>query len=119
MLPVSDTDDSIQSSDTTLSIDSPVDDVMLQETLPTAERRIIKIETPRLLAELDTLGARITSWKLKEYDGVENQPIELISPDDPLHYPGSIRVNGLDAFNDIVFTSSFDGDSIGDRKSVV
>ncbi len=113
MLPVSDTDDSIQSSDTTLSIDSPVDDVMLQETLPTAERRIIKIETPRLLAELDTLGARITSWKLKEYDGVENQPIELISPDDPLHYPGSIRVNGLDAFNDIVFTSSFDGDSIG------
>ena len=113
MLPVSDTDYSIQSSDTTLSIDSPVDDVMLQETLPTAERRIIKIVTPRLLAELDTLGARITSWKLKEYDGVENQPIELISPDDPLHYPGSIRVNGLDAFNDIVFTSSFDGDSIG------
>lgn len=113
MLPVSDTDYSIQSSDTTLSIDSPVDDVMLQETLPAAERRIIKIETPRLLAELDTLGARITSWKLKEYDGVENQPIELISPDDPLHYPGSIRVNGLDAFNDTVFTSSFDGDSIG------
>ncbi|MGB3977230.1 MAG: membrane protein insertase YidC [bacterium] len=111
-LPVSNTDLSAQSSDPTMLIDNPVDAVEPHETIPPAERRTIKIETPRVLAELDTLGARITSWKLKEYEGVENQPIELISPDDPLHYPGSVRINGLDAFNDTVFASSFDGKSI-------
>jgi len=56
-----------------------------------------------VIAELDTKGAKISSWRLKNYDGVKGQPIELISPENPLFYPGELRVNGQVAFNDQVF----------------
>ncbi len=88
------------------------DDDFLHETIPAPERRQIQIETSLVIAELDTLGGRITSWKLKDYDGIENDPIDLISPMDPLHYPGDLTVNGLDIFNSTVFSTTFNMDHI-------
>jgi YidC/Oxa1 family membrane protein insertase len=88
------------------------DDTVYSDAIPASDRHTIRIETSRVLAELDTLGARITSWKLKDYEGQKNQPIELISPENPLHYPGDIRINGLAAFNDVVFTTAFDETSV-------
>ncbi|MBN1879299.1 membrane protein insertase YidC [bacterium] len=81
------------------------------DTLPVPEKRRIHIETDFVIAEIDTTGGRITSWRLKDYLGVEEQPIELISPDDPLFYPGDIRLNGRMDFTHTTFAANIDGDS--------
>lgn len=110
--PTPESESGTQASTDLSTVDLPVDDTVYSDMIPTGDRHIIQIETSRVLAELDTLGARITSWKLKDYEGQKNLPIELISPENPLHYPGDIRINGLAAFNTVVFTTAFENTSV-------
>ncbi len=80
-------------------------------TTPVPEQRVIRIETSLVTAELSTTGGHVSSWKLKDYKGLENLPIEIISPDNPLCYPGDLRVNGHNLFSSAVFSADADSDS--------
>lgn len=78
---------------------------------PVPERRKIRIETSVAIAEIDTEGARITSWKLKKHLDQEKQFIEMIPSDNPVFYPGDIRINGQTAFCTTLFSADTDRDS--------
>jgi YidC/Oxa1 family membrane protein insertase len=89
-----------------------LDDDSFPEPTPKPEQRIIHVETSLVFAKLDTSGGRIISWRLKNYDGTGNEPIELISPLEPLSYPGDLRINGLDMFNNMIFATEFGSDTV-------
>lgn len=81
---------------------------------PIADQRKIQIDTPFFVAVLDTEGAHFTSWELKKHLDISGNPIQMISPDNPLFFPGDIRVNRSTEFNHLIYTC----DAVDDFISV-
>lgn len=61
----------------TASPDAPVADVVSGET---AERDV-QIETQRVIAVFTNRGARLKSWRLKDYQDQNREPLELVAHD--------------------------------------
>ncbi|MCD4653324.1 membrane protein insertase YidC, partial [bacterium] len=74
------------------------------EITPVPERRTITVNAPLYIAQLDTQGAHFSSWQLVKHKDTEGNPIEMISPDDPLSYPGDLRVNNHNQFSETRFS---------------
>src|SRR5262245_2737783 len=54
-----------------------------------SEERDATVETPHVIAVFTNRGARLKSWKLKQYHDSTGKPLELVSsniPDDPLPF---------------------------------
>jgi len=114
-IPTSNQTDKIPATPESIESQSSVNDVEnlpAVELTPIPERRTITITAPLYVVSLDTQGARITSWLLTKHNDKDGNPIEMISPEDPLTYPGDVRVNNDSKFFGARFSSNIDEDNL-------
>jgi len=59
---------------------APRPDILAEGAVTADREEQITVETPLQTIQLTNRGARVTSWRLRQYQEGENGPIELVSP---------------------------------------